>query len=115
MKKDPQVLLDHNLDCINHINAYTKAVSKGTFLKTDQIQDAVFRRIEIIGEAAGKLPQEFRDANPKIPWKEIIGTRNVLIHDYVEVDKELVWGIVEKHIPDLEKEIKKLSKKEKKI
>ena len=109
MKKNPQVYIDHILDCIHHISAYTSGINKESFLQSDQIQDAVFRRLEIIGEAASKLPEELRQGHPEIPWRDIIGTRNRLIHDYLEVDKDLIWEIIIKHLPELKKKITEIS------
>ena len=109
MKKNPQVYIDHILDCIHHIGIYTANLTKEDFLKSDQIQDAVFRRLEIIGEAASKLPEELRQKNPEIPWRDIIGTRNRLIHDYLEIDRDLIWQIIVKHLPELKKKITEIS------
>ncbi len=102
MKKNPQVYIDHIL-------TYTAGLSKEDFLKSDQIQDAVFRRLEIIGEAATKLPEDLRQKSPEIPWRDIIGTRNRLIHDYLEIDKDLIWQIIVKHLPELKQKIADIS------
>ena len=109
MKKDPQVHIDHILDCIYHITSYTSGLTKADFLKSDQIQDAVFRRLEIIGEAVTKLPEDFRQKHPDIPWRDIIGTRNRLIHDYLYVDRDLIWEIIVKHLPELKRKITEIS------
>jgi len=75
-----------------------------------QIQDAVFRRLEIIGEAVKNLPQEFIDKYPEIPWKKIAGIRNILIHEYFGVNLERTWKVVKEDIFDLRNKILKVKK-----
>lgn len=82
MKKDPKILLFDILDSIEKIEKYAKNVSEDNFFENIQVQDAVVRRIEIIGEAVKGLPISFRNKHTDIPWKKIAGTRDVLIHDY---------------------------------
>jgi uncharacterized protein with HEPN domain len=89
MKKDINIFLEHVLDSIYLIEEYIKEKKKSEFLKSKQLQDSVIRRIEIIGEAIKNIPNEFKKANPKIPWKEIIGMRDLLIHQYFGVDLSL--------------------------
>ena len=64
-------------------------------------QDSVIRRLEIIGEAARRISEETRKAYPNLPWREMIGMRNFLIHDYDDVDIHIVWKTVKKDLPDL--------------
>lgn len=64
------------------------------------VQDATIRRIEIIGEAVGKLPENVKAIKPNIPWQDIKDMRNKLIHDYGHVDAELVWVVIENHLPE---------------
>jgi uncharacterized protein with HEPN domain len=64
-------------------------------------QLAVERAMEIIGEAAGRISTSFRDAHPEIPWRQIIGQRNVLIHEYGEIKQERIWKVVRENIPQL--------------
>lgn len=73
-----------------------------------QIQDAVVRRIEIIGEAVRNLPNDFKESNPKTPWLDIADMRNKLIHEYFDVDLELVWEVIKKDLPELKKQIENL-------
>lgn len=108
MKKDIKIFLFDILDSIEKIEEYTKNISEDEFFDNIQIQDAVIRRIGIIGEAVKNLPKSFRDKHPNIPWKKIAGTRDVIIHDYSGVDADLVWEIVKNDIPKLKKQIKKL-------
>ena len=108
MKKDPYVFIDHIRESIAAIEAYTQDVSQEQFLNNSQIQDAVCRRLEIIGEAANKLESEFTEKFPNIPWYEIIAMRNILIHEYFGVDPDQVWNTVQKDIPELKRQLEKI-------
>lgn len=91
MGKDYKAYLLHILDSIMLIESFTSLLSFGEFEKDRKTIDAVIRNFEIIGEASSKLPKEFRDKYPEVPWESIIGLRNVLIHDYFGVDINAVW------------------------
>jgi uncharacterized protein with HEPN domain len=105
MKKDPKIFLQHILESIEKIEEYTKNISKQEFLNSSQIQDAVIRRIEIIGEAVKNLPEEIKRKHPQIPWKRIAGMRDILIHGYFGVDLELTWKVTKEEIANLKKKI----------
>lgn len=108
--KNATVFLNHILKSIEKIEEYTKDISRVHFLKDFQVQDAVIRRLEIIGEAAKNLPEELIKGNPDIPWKKIIGTRDILIHHYFGIDMEVIWKILKKRIPELKEIIQELLK-----
>jgi len=108
MKKNPKIFLLHIVESITQIDRYTKKLTKTKFLKNTQIQDAVIRRLEIIGEAVKNVSPEIRKRHSFIPWKKIAGSRDVLSHSYYDVDIELVWETVKKDIPRLKKEIQKI-------
>ena len=78
------------------------------FEKDIQCQYAVIRAIEIIGEAASQVSEEFKESHPELPWRRIIGTRNRLIHGYGDIVLSLVWEVVETHLPVLIKTIEPL-------
>jgi uncharacterized protein with HEPN domain len=90
------------------IEAYLAGVKKPQFMKNQQIQDAVIRRLEIIGEATKRLTAEIRKQDETIPWKQMAGLRDILIHDYALVDPETVWTIAKRDIPKLTKSIRRL-------
>jgi len=110
MKKNPKIFLQHILDSIDEIENYIKNISEEKFIHSTQIQDAVIRRLEIIGEAAKRIPKEIINRYKFIPWKKIAGTRDVLIHDYFEVDIEAVWETITKDIRKLKQDIQKILK-----
>lgn len=105
MSADARVLLDNIRECAELFQAYTRGLSKDEFLASSQIQDAALRRIEIIGEAVKSLPQEIKDANPDIPWRQMGRMRDILIHRYFSVDLDLTWHTVEQDIPELERKV----------
>lgn len=98
--KTPDVYLRHIRDAILEIREFSSE-GKDTFLSTPMIQAAVIRNLEVIGEAAKRLPQEFRDDHPQVPWREMTGMRDLLIHAYHRVDLDLVWSTVEDSLPGL--------------
>ena len=97
---DDRLYLTHILEAIEKIQRYT-ADGRDEFFGDPRTQDAVLRNFEIIGEATKHLSQETRNKQPDIPWKQIAGFRDVLIHDYMGVDIEEVWNVVENSIPPL--------------
>jgi uncharacterized protein with HEPN domain len=108
MNKDPFLFIDHILASIDAITKYIENVSKEDFFNSEKTQDAICRRLEIIGEAANKLDSEFTEQYPNIPWSKIVGMRNLLIHEYFNVDLDQVWNTVKKNIPELKKQIFKI-------
>lgn len=108
MSKDYKILSGYILESIELIEKYTKNLSEGGFIASVQIQDSVIRRLEIIGEAIGKFPEEVKKQHSDIKWNEISGMRNFLIHEYFGVSIHLVWNTVKKDIPKLKKQMKKI-------
>lgn len=108
MSKIHIVFLRHILECIETIEQYSKNLSEKKFLKSSEKQDAIIRRLEIIGEAVGNLPDEYKNKHPDVEWGRAMGTRNILIHHYLGVDLEIVWNTVSKSLPQFKKQIKSL-------
>jgi uncharacterized protein with HEPN domain len=81
--------------------AFTVGLTYKDFIESELHQNAVIRPLEIIGEAAGKISQETRSQFPQIPWKLMIGMRNRLIHDYMDIDLQTVWDTIQKDLPAL--------------
>ncbi len=108
MKKDAFVFLQHILGAIERIENNLDDLNKENFSDNVDLQDATVRRLEIIGEAAKNIPFEFRKDYPTIPWKEIVGMRDRLIHHYFGVNLERIWSTVKDDLPPLKKQIKEI-------
>lgn len=105
MKKNIKIFLEHILESINLIEKYVKDKNKDDFLKFTQLQDAIIRRFEIIGEAIKNIPNSFRETYTTIPWKQITGMRDILSHQYFGVDLDLTWEVIKGDLPKLKKQI----------
>jgi len=105
--KDDLIYLRHIVDAIKNIEAYTMG-GREEFFATKMIQDAVIRNLEIIGEAVKNLGAVFRGEHPDVPWKQIAGLRDVLIHHYFGVDLDSVWLVVEIRLPGLSQRLEPL-------
>ena len=108
MKKDSLVYIDDIRDSIEAIKKYTADLTREDFFSSSEKQDAVYRRLEVIGEAANRLPDEFKSQYSLIPWYKIVGMRNVLIHEYDSIDLNRVWETVKRDIPKLEEYLKSI-------
>ena len=93
LERDETVYIRHMLDAIDRIEQYISGVDEDGFFSDSMLQDAVVRQLEILGEAAGRVSRETCGRASEIPWAEVTGTRHRLIHDYFEVDTELVWRV----------------------
>ena len=111
MKKQPEIFVEHILESIKLIEEYTEGATKDDFIKSVKLQDLVMRRLEIIGEAVKYLPEEFKQEYIDVPWKEIAGMRDKLIHEYFGVDLKLTWNVVVKELPFLKEKIIKIRNK----
>lgn len=110
MTRDIIVYIEDILDSITKIEQYTQSVNEQEFLTNTQLQDAVLRRLEIIGEAVKNIPQTFRDKYPNIPWKKIAGLRDVLIHEYFGVNMRRAWKLAKQDIFVLSDKLQKVKK-----
>ena len=108
MKRDETVYLQHILDAIGKIEEYLEGSTENAFYKNTLIQDGVIRQIQIIGEAVKRLSDALRESYPDIPWQDIAGMHNKLVHDYFGVDMEEVWLTATEDIPALKAEIIKI-------
>ena len=94
-----RLFLGHMLDTLDRITELVARTRKAEFDQDWVIQSALMRELEVLGEAAGRLSTEFVKAHSEIPWREITGIRHKLIHDYFEVDTEVVWRTVTENVP----------------
>jgi uncharacterized protein with HEPN domain len=99
--KDDRLYLTHILEATEKVIAYTQG-GYDDFVHDAKTQDAVIRNFEIIGEAARKVSNATKQSNAHLPWKAMIGLRNILIHDYAGVDFERVWDVIQNHLPKLQ-------------
>lgn len=107
-KRSLQELCQDILEAGRRILDYTEGISYETFQDNTQIHDAVVRNLEVLGEAARRVPENDRARFPKIPWREMAGTRDRLIHDYFGVNLDIVWEIIQKDLTPLLDEINKI-------
>jgi len=96
-------------ESVRDIIDFTKGMSFDDFLIDKKTQYAVIRSLEIIGEAAKKIPDSIRENYPGVPWKQMAGTRDKLIHEYHGVDLAIIWAVVENELPKIKPEIDKLA------
>ena len=105
MKKNDSVYLNHILNSIERIEEYTEGMEKEDFISSNLVQDGTIRQIEIIGEATKNLSKDFREKYSQVPWSDIAGMRDRLIHHYFGVNLKDVWYTVKVDIPALKNEI----------
>lgn len=109
-RKNPKIFIADILESIERIEQYTKGKTEKEFFDDYEKQDAIMKRLEVIGEAVKNIPKEFKEKHSKIPWKKIAGMRDVLIHEYFGVIMERVWDTAKNDIPKLKKQISELLK-----
>jgi len=107
-RQDFELLCDIK-EAVQRISTYIGDLSYDEFIKDRKTQDAVVRSLEIIGEAAKNLSEGLKKKYQNIPWKELAGLRDRLIHQYFGVNFEIVWTIVRQELPELSREIEKIS------
>ena len=103
--KDDLLYVGHIYDAVARILEYT-APGKEHFFREIQCQDAVMRNFGVIGEAVKHMSEERKSAHPEIPWKAVVGMRHKVVHDYMNLDEDVVWDTVQQDLPPL---IEKLS------
>ena len=107
-KRDANLLLEDILESIERIQKYTVDLDFNSFKNDEKTVDAVIRNFEIIGEAANRLPEEFRKNNDQLNWNRLRGFRNRIVHEYFGVDLSIVWSIIENNLNDLNIQIREL-------
>jgi uncharacterized protein with HEPN domain len=110
MIKNPQIYIRHILESIEAVADYIDGVSKKDFLADTEKQDAVIRRIGIIGEAVKNIPESVRKQNTTIPWRNIAGMRDIVVHEYFDVDLNYAWETAKVGLPKLKRELIKFFK-----
>ncbi|MBC7346671.1 MAG: DUF86 domain-containing protein [Clostridia bacterium] len=103
--KGDRLRLAHILESALLISRWLEGVEKGRFLEDELLQEAVIRRLEVIGEAAKNVSPELKERHPEVPWREMSGMRDVLVHEYFGVDLEQVWETASQDVPELARQI----------
>jgi uncharacterized protein with HEPN domain len=98
-RRNAPLLLEDICEAVEKIERYVSGLNHDAFVTDDKSVDSVVRNLEIIGEAANRIPKEFRTRHAEIDWRKIIGLRNRIVHDYFNIDIEIVWEIVQKDLP----------------
>ena len=101
--KDDRLYLIHIGECIDRIESYTQGMTKEAFLASSMVQDAVVRNLQTLAESTQRLSDRAKESRPEIEWYKIAGFRNVLVHDYLAVDVEKIWNIVQSDLPVLKR------------
>ncbi len=107
-ERSAELLLEDILESCDRILEYTKGITFEEFRKNYLVVDAVVRNFTVIGEAAGRIPDDFKREHTEIDWDRIRGFRNRIVHDYFGIDYQIVWLIIENNIPELGELIKKI-------
>ena len=109
-KREPRLLIEDILEAADKIKQYTVGFSFNDFIRDSKTIDAVIRNFEIIGEAARRIPEDFKAKHTRIDWLRVIGFRNRVVHDYMGVDHKIVWTIIEKDLDTLVSDLRKILK-----
>lgn len=104
-KRTYRFFLEDIVESISKIEAYTKNLSFGKFTKNPKTIDAVVRNLEIIGEAAKHIPTSIRAKHTEIPWKKMIGLRNIITHEYFGIDEKIIWEIMKHNLSNIKRSI----------
>ena len=109
MSKRPTDLLVTDIrEAIDRVDEYIKDMSFEDFSKDQRTIDAVARNLEIMGEAANRLPDEFKDEHSGIEWYKIVGLRHRIVHEYFGVDLQIIWQILRKDLPELRRALSRI-------
>ena len=101
MQHDDLVYLGHMLDRAKRVGSFLRGIPKQDFDEDESLRLSIRHLIQTIGEAARHLSQDTRDAHPEIPWSKILGMRNRIVHDYIDIDDDIVWQTAMQGIPEL--------------
>ena len=106
--KDPRLYIIHIRDCIERVEQYT-IDGKDNFYTDLKTQDAVIRNLETLADATQQLPDDWKTTRPEVDWRRIAGFRNVLAHQYFEINLNIVWDIIENKLPELKQAIEAIA------
>ena len=110
MHRDHRLYLDDILEAIGNIREYVAGMDYEAFARDKKTRDAVVRNLEIIGEAASRLPKSVRSAAPEIEWRKIVSLRNILAHQYFGLSLPIIWDVLQSKLQPLETSCRELMK-----
>ena len=108
MPRDSSVYLEDMLEAVCKVRRYTLGLTRETFAEDEKTVDAVVRNLEVLGEAAKRIPEALRRESPDIPWQRIAGLRDILIHQYFGIDFDIVWDVIQTKVLPLERRLREL-------
>lgn len=107
--KDDRIYIEHILQSIDRINSYIIGKDHQSFSDDFLTQDAVIRQLEVLGEATKRISKKLRVLNPLVPWSDMAGMRDILIHDYIDVDTDIVWKTASESLSELKNLLQNLT------
>jgi uncharacterized protein with HEPN domain len=105
MKRDYKLYLSDIINCINKIDEFVGKMSYNELVTDDKTCSAIIRKLDIIGEAAKNIPKSLRDKYPDLPWKEMSGMRDKIIHDYFGINYKIVWKVIKDRLPEIKQKL----------
>jgi len=111
VSRDHAMYLDDMIEAVENVIEFSKGMGRVEFFRDKKTRDATLRNLEILGEAAKKIPDPIRLLNPEIPWRRIAGLRDVLAHDYFGLDEGILWDVVANEAPGLLEPLKGVRKR----
>ena len=107
-QRDEFVYIQHMIDNANKAIDFVKNINRENFDSDEKLRLALTHLLQIIGEAARRVSPEFHDNHPQIPWKEIVGMRSKVVHDYLNVDEDIIWQTIKQDLPPLVSELEQI-------
>jgi uncharacterized protein with HEPN domain len=107
-RRAADLLIEDIWEAIEKIERYTKGMTSESFEEDEKTADAVVRNLEIIGEAANRLPADFKEKHSEIEWTKIVGLRHRIVHEYFGVDQGIIWQIIQSDLPMFRRELKRI-------
>lgn len=111
-RRSAYLLLTDMLEAVSAIEEYIAGYTFDAFVRNRMLCDAVVRNVQVLGEAANRVPKDFRDQHQDIEWTRVIRTRHILVHDYFGIDYTIVWRIITVHLQPLRDTLQRIIQKE---
>lgn len=108
-ERDWQLFLRDIMTCIERIGTYVSGLDRKDFFADQKTMDAVMRNLEVIGEAAKKLPENIKEKYPNVEWRKLAGLRDILVHHYFGIDEDIIWDVLANKILEVKTELEKIS------